>query len=213
MALIDPNGLDGLDELLADDLDVPLDFVWQPRTQPVPAITALRHRPIRRRAEDHRHRGILAGQLDPLPEPGETVHLVLHGAVPLAAVVWHVIDQSPPAELMISTLGFSRSFVHELIDRMRTGRVQSATVVCSNYFSRADAVEYREARELLAPWPVTLTDSRTHAKIAVFGPFSLEGSANLRSCRSVENVCITHDEGVANFHAGWIRQIANTPTT
>jgi len=213
LEMTDPLDDDGLDELLADDLDVPLDFVWQPRTQPAPAITALRHRPTRRRAEDHRARGALAGVLDPLPTEGESAHLILPGGIALGEVLWSVVDRIPPAALAISTLGFNRVFVADLIDRMRTGRVLSATVVCSNYFSRADAVEYQEARELLAPWPVTLTDSRTHAKIAVFGPFSLEGSANLRSCRSVENVCITHDEGVARFHAGWIRQIANSPTT
>ena len=213
MALIDPNADDSLDALLVDDLDLPDDFTWAPKAQPVPTVTAHRHRPSRRRHEDHRHLGILAGILNPLPTAGETAHLIIHGGVPLSAIIWHVVDQSPPAELMISTLGFNRDFVHQLIDRMRTGRVLSATVVCSNYFSRADAVEYQQARELLAPWPCRLVDARTHAKIAVFGHFSLEGSANLRSCRSIENVAITHDENLARFHAEWIHQLADKPTT
>ena len=204
---------DGLADLLVDDLDVPADFTWQPRTQPVPTITAHRHQPSRRRHEDHRHRGLLAGQLDPLPTAGETAHLLIHGGVALATIIWHIVDQSPPAELMISTLGFNRDFVHQLIDRMRTGQITSANVVCSNYFSRADAAEYEEARAVLTPWPCRLTNARTHAKIAVFGPYSLEGSANLRSCRSLENVAITHDENLARFHAEWIHQLAHTPTT
>lgn len=204
---------DGLDALLVADLDVPDSFVWQPRTQPVPTVQTHRHRPTRRRHEDHRHHGALAGVLDPLPTAGETVHLIIHGGVPLSAVIWHIIDRAPPADLAISTLGFSRHFIHELIDRMQTGQITSGVVVCSNYFSRADAAEYQEARELLAPWPVTLTDARTHGKVFVFGTFCGEGSANLRSCRSIENVSITNDENLARFHAGWIRQIANTPTT
>jgi hypothetical protein len=202
---------DGLGNLLVDDLDLPNDFVWQPRAQPGPTVSIHRHRPTRRRAEDHRHRGLLAGQLNPLPAPGETAHLVVHGGVPLSAIIWHIIDQSPPADLAISSLGFNRDFVHQLIDRMGTGQITSAVVVCSNYFSRADAVEYEEARALLRPWPCRLTDHRTHAKIAVFGPYSMEGSANLRSCRSIENVAITHDAALASFHAGWIRQLAYTP--
>ncbi len=209
MALTDPID-DGLDALMGGDLDVPLNFQWQPRTQPVPTVQAHRHQPTRRRAEDHRARGALAGQLDPLPAEGETVHLVLHGAVPLSAVVWHVVDQNPPSALTISTLGFSRAFVHELIDRMRTGQIASANVVCSNYFSRADTAEFREAQELLAPWPCKLTDARTHAKIAVFGHFSLEGSANLRSCRSIENVAVTHDAALADFHRRWITTLTTT---
>jgi hypothetical protein len=84
--------------------------------------------------------------------------------------------------------------------------IASLSTIC-----RADAVEYEEARAVLTPWPCTLTDARTHAKIAVFGHFSLEGSANLRSCRSIENVAITHDAALASFHAGWIRQLAYTP--
>ena len=210
MALIDPNDNDGLDALMEGDLDLPDNFVWQPRTQPVPTITAHRHRPTRRH-EDHRARGVLAGILNPLPEPGESVHLLIHGGVALATIIWHIIDQSPPADLAISTLGFNRDFVHQLIDRMRTGRVLSATVVCSNYFSRADAVEYEEARAVLNPWPCKLTDARTHAKIFVFGPFCGEGSANLRSCRSIENVSITNDENLARFHRKWISELANTP--
>ena len=132
---------DGLADLLVDDIDLDADFTWTPRAQPVSTITAHRHRPTRRRHEDHRARGALAGQLDPLPAPGETAHLIIHGGVPLAAVIWHIVDLTPPADLIISTLGFNRHFIHELIDRMRTGRVLSATVVCSNYFSRADATE------------------------------------------------------------------------
>ena len=213
MALIDPNADDSLDALLVDDLDLPDDFTWAPKAQPVPTVTAHRHRPSRRRHEDHRHRGALAGILDPLPAEGESVHLLIHGGVALATIIWHVVDQNPPSALTISTLGFSRAFVAELIDRMRTGQITSANVICSNYFSRVDATEYQQARELLAPWPCRLVDARTHAKIAVFGHFSLEGSANLRSCRSIENVAITHDENLARFHAEWIHQLADKPTT
>jgi hypothetical protein len=207
MAMTDTD--DRLDDLLADDIDIDTNFVWTPKAQPVPTITAHRHTPTRRRAEDHRHRGALAGVLDPLPAKGESVHLVLHGGVPLSAVIWTIIDQSPPADLVISTLGFNRDFVHQLIDRMRDGRITEATVVCSNYFSRADATEFEEARAVLTPWPCRLTDARTHGKVFVFGAFSGEGSANLRSCRSVENVAVTNDTTLAAFHRRWI----NTLTT
>ena len=210
MGLIEPND-DGLDNLLADDLDVPMDFQWQPRTQPGPTVSTHRQRPTRRRQEDHRARGALAGVLDPLPAEGESVHLVLHGGVPLSAVIWTIVDQSPPADLAISTLGFNRDFVHQLIDRLRDGRITSGVVGCSNYFRKSDPTEYADAAAALAPWPCRLTDARTHAKIAVFGHFSLEGSANLRSCRSIENVAVTHDAALASFHAGWIRALAYPP--
>ena len=209
MALTDPLD-DGLADLLVDDIDLDADFTWAPRAQPGPTVSIHRHRPTRRRAEDHRARGVLAEQLDPLPAPGETAHLIIHGGVPLSAIVWHVVDQNPPADLAISTLGFNRDFVHQLIDRMRTGQITSGVVVCSNYFSRADAVEYEEARAVLTPWPCRLVDARTHAKIAVFGPYSLEGSANVRSCRSIENVSVTNDTNLADFHRQWITALTTT---
>ena len=199
---------DGLDALMEGDIDLDTNFVWQPRTQPVPTVTAHRHRPSRRRIEDHRHRGILAGILNPLPTAGETIHIILPGNVALGDVLWHIVDATDlPGPLHVSTLGFGRAWIAGLIDRLRDGRITSGVVVCSNYFSRADPTEYADAAAALAPWPVTLTDARTHAKIAVFGPYSLEGSANLRSCRSIENVAVSNDTTLANFHRRWITNL------
>ena len=201
---------DGLDALMDGNLDVPLDFTWAPKAQPVPSITAHRHTPTRRRAEDHRHRGALAGVLTPLPAEGESVHLVLNGGVALGDVLWSVVDGTQlQGPLTVSTLGFGRRWIAGLIDRLRDGRITSGVVVCSNYFSRADPTEYADAAAALAPWPVTLTDARTHAKIFVFGPFCGEGSANLRSCRSIENVAVSNDENLARFHRKWISELAH----
>jgi len=210
MALIDPNDLDGLDELLADDIDVPRDFTWAPRAQPAPTITALRHRPTRRRAEDHRARGALAAVLTPLPAPGETVHLVLPGNVALGDLMWHVVDATDqPGPLHVSTLGFGRAWIHGLLARLQARQITEATICCSDYFAKADAAEFQEARELLAPWPVTLMAGRTHAKVATFGTIGMEGSANLRACRGIENVSITNDTNLANFHRRWITNLTS----
>ena len=201
---------DGLDGLLVDDLDVPDSFVWQPRTQPAPTVSIHRHRPTRRRAEDHRARGVLAGQLDPLPAPGESVHIILPGNVPLGDVVWTVVDGTQlPGPLHVSTLGFGRAWIAGLVDRLRDGRITEATICCSHYFAKADAAEFQEARELLAPWPVTLVAGRTHAKVATFGTISMEGSANLRACRSIENVSITNDTNLTNFHRRWLTDLTS----
>ena len=204
---------DGLDALMEGDIDLPDGFTWLPRTQPVGVIQAHRHQPSRRTAEDHRARGAIAGVLTPLPAEGESVHLVLPGGIALGDVLWSVVDGTRlPGPLTVSTLGFGRRWIAGLIDRLRDGRITSGVVVCSNYFRKSDPTEYADAAAALAPWPCKLTDHRTHAKIGVFGPYSLEGSANLRSCRSIENVAITHDAALASFHAGWIRQLANQPT-
>ena len=81
---------------------------------------------------------------------------------------------------------------HLLVSEGQAGRVlqrkaqarqiTQATICCSDYFAKADAAEFQEARELLAQWPVTLMAGRTHAKLAVSHSLSMEGSANLRAC-------------------------------
>ena len=196
---------DGMENLLVDDLDLPDDFTWQPKAQPVPSIAAHRHQPSRRRAEDHRHRGALAGVLTPLPTAGETIHIILPGNVALGDVVWTVVDGTQlPGPLHVSTLGFGRAWVHGLLERLQARQITEATICCSDYFAKADAAEFQEARELLAAWPVTLVAGRTHAKVATFNTLSMEGSANLRACRSIENVSITNDNTLADFHRQWI---------
>jgi len=209
MAMTDTD--DDLADLLVDDIDLDADFIWTPKAPPAPTIQALRHRPTRRRHEDHRHRGLLAGVLDPLPAPRESVHLLLPGHVPLGAVLWHIVDATDhPGPLAVSTLGFNRAWVHGLLERLKTRQITEAAVLASDYFAKSDAAEFQEAKELLAPWPVTLTAGRTHAKVGVFGAISMEGSANLRACRSLENVAVTHDGALADFHRRWITTLTTT---
>jgi hypothetical protein len=201
---------DGLDALMEGDIDLDTNFVWQPRAQPVPTITAHRHQPSRRRAEDHRARGALAGVLDPMPTAGETIHIILPGNVALGDVLWHIVDATDlPGPLHVSTLGFGRAWIHGLLERLQARQITEATICCSDYFAKSDAAEFQEAKELLAPWPVTLMAGRTHAKVGTFNTLSMEGSANLRACRSIENVSITNDSNLAAFHRQWI----NTLTT
>jgi hypothetical protein len=206
MAMTDTD--DGLANLLVEDIELDADFIWTPKAQPSATISAHRHQPTRRRAEDHRHRGALAGVLDPLPTAGETVHIVLPGNVPLGEVLWHIVDAGhQPGALHVSTLGFGRAWIHGLLERLQARQITEATIACSDYFAKSDAAEFQEARELLAPWPVTLMAGRTHAKVATFNTLSMEGSANLRACRSIENVSITNDTNLANFHRHWITNL------
>jgi hypothetical protein len=133
------------------------------------------------------------------------VHIILPGNVALGDVLWHVVDaEDQPGPLHVSTLGFGRAWIHGLLARLQARQITKATICCSDYFAKADAAEFQEARELLAPWPVTLMAGRTHAKVATFGTISMEGSANLRACRSIENVSITNDTNLADFHRQWI---------
>ena len=139
------------------------------------------------------------------------MHIILPGNVALGDVVWTVVDGTQlPGSLHVSTLGFGRAWIHGLLARLQARQITEATICCSDYFAKADAAEFQEARELLAPWPVTLVAGRTHAKVATFGSISMEGSANLRACRSIENVSVTNDTNLADFHRQWITTLTTT---
>jgi len=61
----------------------------------------------------------------------------------------------------------------------------------------------------------TLLAMRNHAKLLLMAlddgrRIVVESSANLRSCRNVEQFVISHDTGLYDFHAAWIdAQVAN----
>jgi hypothetical protein len=199
---------DGLDALLVADIDVDADFVWAPKAQPVPTISVHRHRPIRHRQEDHRARGALAGVLNPLPTPGESIDVILPGNVALGDVLWHIVDNiHQPGPLGVATLGFGRKWIAGLVDRLRSGWITEAKIACSDYFARSDAAEFLDAQQALAGWPVTLQAGRVHAKVAVYDDITMAGSANLRSCRSIENLTVSNNPALAAFHRQWINDL------
>jgi len=114
-----------------------------------------------------------------------------------------------PGPLAVATLGFGRKWVAGLVDRLRSGQIAAARIVCSDYFAKSDAAEFLEAQQALAGWPVTLRAGRVHAKVAVYDDISMAGSANLRSCRSIENLTISNNPALAAFHRLWITDLTS----
>lgn len=53
---------------------------------------------------------------------------------------------------------------------------------------------------------------RSHAKVLLFAMsdgahYVIESSANLRSCRNVEQFALTRDAGLLQFHRAWMREL------
>ncbi len=114
--------------------------------------------------------------------------------------------------LCICTLGFSAANLAELLTMLDAGQVERVDFVYSLYFR---SVEHEACDRLaieLARRGQRVVALRTHAKILLLettagGCYTIESSANLRSCRNVEQSTFTNDPALLKFHRGWLEEL------
>lgn len=151
-----------------------------------------------------------------LPAPGESVHLIHVGTcdgIHLLAAALRLTG--PLADLWIATLGLNENTTQTLCEWLDAGTVARAGLVLSHYFRHVDSALYGRIQAALQARGSDCRAARTHAKVWVLrtlaGPaYVFEGSGNLRSCKAAEQLTIFHDPALADFHAGWIRDIMKT---
>jgi len=160
-----------------------------------------------------------AQALDRLPEPGETFHVVMAGnfdAFDLVPAVLRLAAPATIAVLNIATLGFNQRNTATLVALLDDGQVGRCTFICSTYFRSMSDGEpvYDELYTALTTRPGghRIAAIRSHAKILLFELtdgrcFTWESSANLRSCRNIEQATLTHDRDLLDFHREWILEV------
>jgi len=145
-----------------------------------------------------------------LPEPDETVHCVMDGTFNGIALVPAVIELAgkPAEEIIITTLGFNLRNVECLIELAEKGQIKRLSMVCSDYYEKANKAEYAQAKARLDSISATIRSSMNHSKIILFNfpdaAYAVESSANLRSCNNLENFCLTNSRPLFEFHKSWI---------
>ncbi len=222
------NTMDGLAEFDVENLRELAGFeVHNPEATPTLNATVglsedrkLIQRNHKRRMIDARQTESLVETLGSLPSPRETYHIVICGKSSLWDLVPAVLSLAAPAvitRLYVATLGFGNRQTEELSAMLDEGKVKVCRFVCSHYFRAT-------SRELYEPMERALTERgqkflalRTHAKVLLMEladgrHFVAEGSANLRSCKNIEQFTLTHDRAVFDFHAGWIDQVIGEAT-
>lgn len=189
------------------------------RALPIPldeAPAVLRRRPTRRVFHDPDRTEKAKTALPGLPAAGETWHCLMTGAYDGFDLVDAMLAHAWPAkirELRLATLGFNSANARRLLAMLDAGTVHRATMLVSLYYE-ADPKEkdicYLLSQELPARggWYVA---TRSHAKVIaaefVDGRhFIIESSANLRSCKALEQFTITHDAALYRWHAEWMEQ-------
>lgn len=153
-------------------------------------------------------------QLQRLPEPGESIHCVLTGAYAMFDFIPALIELAGRQridQLIIATLSFSRKNVDALMALADDGLLGACDVLCSHYFSAADAEIYAQMVEAFERPGFRVTAMRTHAKVLLASQgdrcLTIESSANLRSSHNVEQATVINDPSVFAFHRQWISEL------
>lgn len=173
----------------------------------------LRHirRRVKRRFLHALNAANAANDLEELPRDGETIHVIMRGN-------WHAWDLVPAVlrlskcridTLRVATLGFNKDNAVELANLLDQGSIGRVRFLCSVYFRDATQDVYQFLAAELANRGQQLLAMRNHAKLLLFemengARYVVESSANLRSCRNVEQFALSNDRGLLDFHAGWI---------
>jgi hypothetical protein len=149
------------------------------------------------------------------PAEGEAVHLVIDGRYSLWDLVpaLQELTRANFRTLHLSTLGVNRRTVSQLCEMFDAGVIGKAWLLCSHYFSKADAADFTFAQTEFKKRPgMRVHASRTHAKICLIHTadghrFTIESSANLRSCKAIEQATIFAGRALHDFHRRWIEGV------
>lgn len=180
---------------------------------PLPPSQAIRQRVTRRRFYDLSQIENAVRFIDRLPEQDETIHAVMGGDFDGWSLIPAIrrLSGEPITELIVCTLGFNAANNQHLCRMIDSGDVERVTVLCSVYFKAADADTFNAARERLEQRGQRLFSARNHAKVILAetagAHYCVESSANLRSCRNVEQFTLTQSKAVFDFHKTWIERL------
>jgi hypothetical protein len=149
-----------------------------------------------------------------LPGPGESLHTLLTGYFDFALVLTCVLRSRPaPCEhARIATLSFGPKNTQEIARWLDDQLVRCVTLLCADFMAKASPKVYQGAvKELVEQRGQTVGSARCHAKVVTLAftdglRLTFEGSANLRTNRNMENLCVVNDPGLHDWHAAWIDQ-------
>ncbi len=194
------------------------------KDNPIPLPDGRLHRRQVKRRVFHRAERTKAAieALPGLPEPGETWHVLMAGAYDGWDLVDAILTHAAPAtitELRLGTLGFNSSNATRLIELLENGKVGRCTMLVSTYYA-SDPKESETCYRLSIELPERggwYCVCRSHAKVVAAKLsdgrcFVIESSANLRSCRNIEQFTISQDEGLYAFHSQWMEDVFHAET-
>jgi hypothetical protein len=214
----------GLTDLatLGDGLDQPFDDVprFDPTADPEVDVNArlssdrqLLRTPRRRLCIDYRPNPDALTHLKVLPREGESLHGVICGKYAMWDLVPALIERTGRkiADLHIATLSYGKQNATELLSLIDDGQVKRCSLIVSYYFKAQNRPLYDTLVPPLRERGHRVLAMRNHAKLLLVklvggGSFVVEGSANLRSCKNVEQFVLTRCRRLYRFHREWLER-------
>jgi hypothetical protein len=146
-----------------------------------------------------------------LPGPGASLHGVIGGRYAQWDMVPALVERTgePIAELLISTLSYSRANAADVLGMIDGGQIGHVTLLVSCYFKAQNRDLYDALVPALIARDMPVMAIRTHCKILLMrmaggACYVCEGSANLRSGKSLEQFVLTRCPDLYAFHRRWM---------
>jgi hypothetical protein len=176
---------------------------------------AVRRKTVKRQFVNARREKNALEHLITLPNQSESVHIVIGGQFEPCDLIPAIRRLSHPAvisRLDISTLGFNHDNVATIARGIDQAKIIMANVVCSKYFARLEKASFEFLRHEITTRGGRVNWGQTHAKLILLEMsdgrfFTVDGSANLRSCNSIEQINITQDKELLLFHRSWLEEL------
>jgi hypothetical protein len=152
-----------------------------------------------------------ADALDILPQEGETLHAVMTGLYDLMHLLIVLLDRlgSPCNTLRIATLSLSRRNVQEMVALFDSGKVRQLDLLTSDFFRKHDDDIFAELVKEFHERGQRVAAARSHCKIVAVSlddgrRYVLEGSANLRTNRNLEQFTLSRDQELHQHYDTWL---------
>jgi hypothetical protein len=220
---------DDADPLIADILGGPtsdqagrallLDILGDPDVRPIEKPIGVEGGKYTRTATRHSYKSLLMAkraqaQLERLPDPGESYHLVVAGSYRSWDLVPAILALAarPAVALWIATLSYNRENLQDLLRLSDAGQLGRVHFIVSVYDKANDPGRFEYARTELGARGHRLLAMQNHCKIIALdlggpdGQIVSESSANLRSHSTTEQVTLTRDPGLYAFHTAWMEE-------
>jgi hypothetical protein len=218
------------DNDLDDPLDGLIDFEKSPqrdarkRDQPVVITDDRRYidKQTRHEFKNSLRRENAIDALGGLPDEGVAVHQLMsanYDSFDLVAGIMHYRPGVVVEEMFLASLGFNARNATTLIDYLKSGRVKTASILVSAYYeaNRAERDVCYSLETILPEYGGFYCAARSHAKLMLVKlangeHYVIESSANLRTCRCIEQFTIYHHQELYEFHTSWIKEVAEIET-
>jgi hypothetical protein len=182
----------------------------------LPTDRAMVETPVRRLFVDYRANPDAYKHLEQLPLEGESLHGIISGKYALWDMVPALIERTGDTinDLHIATLSYGKQNAAELLGLIDAGQVKRCSLLVSYFFKAQNKSLYDTLVPQLRARGHPVLAMRTHAKIILArmqsgAHYVAEASANLRSCKNIEQFVLSRSPELYEFHRSWIDELIN----